>query len=268
MEDLGTFPWIPSHGKEVFSSLSATVVVFNLKVHTIEIHVFLHLYGHHAEGNYSKQQETKEACIGLCENKKHLCFVSRCLSHLPSMGTLITNEPPDSYFRFPWKPLFDSLVLTIHGNNDAPCSENVLKMLCVTNLKSYSYKSLHLQLLMYQACCEWARLWAGGGVAKERRGLTYRPIELSFLIHAEVEASIHPPDADQTHCQTDELQDTWGQTHRIGQRNTQTHWKHNGNWKPGGRLQVSCLPLTFNHSYLAVTYFGNWMFHFFIYSHL
>lgn len=38
--------------------------------------------------------------------------------------------------------------------------------------------------------------------------LTHRPIELSFLIHAEVESSVHPSDADQTHCQTDELQDT------------------------------------------------------------
>lgn len=48
--------------------------------------------------------------------------------------------------------------------------------------------------------------------------LTHRPIELSFLIHAEVESSVHPSDADQAHCQADELQDTWGQT-----MNTPTH---------------------------------------------
>lgn len=51
------------------------------------------------------------------------------------------------------------------------------------------------------------------GIVNERRVflgvfLTHRPIELSFLIHAEVESSVHPSDADQTHCQTDELQDT------------------------------------------------------------
>lgn len=39
-------------------------------------------------------------------------------------------------------------------------------------------------------------------------GPTHRAIELSFLIHTEVESSVHPSDADQTHCQTDELQDT------------------------------------------------------------
>lgn len=53
-----------------------------------------------------------------------------------------------------------------------------------------------------------------GGIVNERIFFlvlfcpTHRPIELSFLIHTEVESSVHPSDADQTHCQTDELQDT------------------------------------------------------------
>lgn len=42
---------------------------------------------------------------------------------------------------------------------------------------------------------------------------THRSIELSFLIHAQVESSIHPSDADQPHCQADEFQDTCGQKH-------------------------------------------------------
>lgn len=39
-------------------------------------------------------------------------------------------------------------------------------------------------------------------------GLTYRPIELSFFIHSQVQASVHASYADQSHGQTDELQDT------------------------------------------------------------
>lgn len=39
--------------------------------------------------------------------------------------------------------------------------------------------------------------------------LTYRPIEFTPLVHAQVDSSVHPPDADQSHCQAYELKDTW-----------------------------------------------------------
>lgn len=53
--------------------------------------------------------------------------------------------------------------------------------------------------------------------AKKWGVLTHRPIELSFLIHAEVQSGVHAPDADQTDCQTDELQDTLGSNMQAGQ---------------------------------------------------
>lgn len=46
--------------------------------------------------------------------------------------------------------------------------------------------------------------------------LTHRSVEPSFAVHGQVQAAVHPPDADQPHSQADELQDTCtGGAHHV-----------------------------------------------------
>ena len=53
--------------------------------------------------------------------------------------------------------------------------------------------------------------------------MTYRPIEISLLVHAQVESRVHPSDAHQTYRQADKLQDTWGPTRTHAHTHTHTH---------------------------------------------
>lgn len=38
---------------------------------------------------------------------------------------------------------------------------------------------------------------------------TYWSIEFSFVIHSKVKTTVHTSNTDQSHCHTDEFQDTW-----------------------------------------------------------
>lgn len=129
-----------------------------------------------------------------------ICFVSLQLSHLSPMGTLITN----------WVSSFLS----------TRCSCEFCKNVRLLKGKKKLY-SANAAMCIKCLTCEWDprlhdvmrgwKMWMKVGFSSFSLW-TYRPIELSFLIHTEVESSVHPSDADQTHRQTDELQDAWDQT--------------------------------------------------------
>lgn len=46
-------------------------------------------------------------------------------------------------------------------------------------------------------------------------GRTHRSVQRPFTVHGQVEAAVHPPDADQAHGEADELQDPWTQQQHI-----------------------------------------------------
>lgn len=50
---------------------------------------------------------------------------------------------------------------------------------------------------------------------QNRIGGTYRTIKFPFVIHPQIESTVHPSNADQSNCKADEFQNTWERRQNI-----------------------------------------------------